>query len=74
MLASVAELTPTDRIVIIEDTVELQCRAANSIALRATPSVDMQQFLRATIRLRPDRIIVGEVRGGCGIDVLFPIW
>lgn len=64
LLASIAELTPSDRIVIIEDTVELQCKAANSIALRATFSVDMQQLLRATMRFRPDRIIVGEVRGG----------
>lgn len=69
-LAAIAEITPNDRIVLIEDTVELQCKAANAIALRATHTVNMQQLLRATMRLRPDRIIVGEVRGGEALDML----
>lgn len=54
---------PDDRIVIIEDTQELQCAAKNAVLLRTSEHVDMQRLLRATLRLRPDRILVGEVRG-----------
>ena len=55
---------------IIEDTSELQCAAPNAVVLRATDTVDMQRLLRATMRLRPDRIIVGEVRGGEALALL----
>ena len=70
VLAAVAEATPNDRLVILEDTVELQCNAENVVALRATDTVDMQRLLKATMRLRPDRIIVGEVRGGEALSML----
>lgn len=53
-----------DRIVIIEDTLELQCAAPDTVFLRAKEGVaTMNDLLRATMRLRPDRIVVGEVRG-----------
>jgi len=52
-----------DRLVILEDTVELQCTAPNTVALRTTETIDLTRLLRATLRLRPDRIVVGEVRG-----------
>jgi type IV secretion system protein VirB11 len=55
--------TPDDRIVIIEDTAELMCAAANHQVLRATAAVSMLKLLKVTMRLRPDRIVVGEVRG-----------
>jgi type IV secretion system protein VirB11 len=55
--------SPRHRLVIIEDTAEIQCTAENAVLLRATDTVDMQRLLKATMRLRPDRIIVGEVRG-----------
>jgi type IV secretion system protein VirB11 len=70
VLATVAETTPEDRLVILEDTIELQCQADNAVALRATDTVDMQRLLRATMRLRPDRIIVGEVRGGEALQMV----
>ena len=70
VLAATVEAAPNDRLVILEDTVELQCRARNVVALRATDTVDMQRLLRATMRLRPDRIIVGEVRGGEALSML----
>jgi type IV secretion system protein TrbB len=70
VLAAVAEATPNDRLVILEDTVELQCNAENVVALRATDTVDMQRLLKATMRLRPDRIIVGEVRGGEALSMI----
>lgn len=64
ILLAITETCPEHRVIVIEDTIELQCRAKNSVALRTSPTVTMQDLLRATMRLRPDRIIVGEVRGG----------
>lgn len=52
-----------ERLLIIEDTAELQCSAPNYVQLRATDQVDMLRLLKATMRLRPNRILVGEVRG-----------
>ncbi len=60
-----------DRVVILEDTRELQCDAPDKIALRTQAgSVSMADLVRSTLRLRPDRIIVGEVRGGEALDLL----
>lgn len=61
---------PDDRIVIIEDTGELQCSAKNVVQLRAVDHVDMTRLLKATLRLRPDRILVGEVRDGAALALL----
>ncbi|EEY8508621.1 P-type conjugative transfer ATPase TrbB [Escherichia coli] len=63
IIAYMAEVFDEDRLVIIEDTGELQCTAPNVVTLRAVEHVDMTRLLRATMRLRPDRIVVGEVRG-----------
>jgi P-type conjugative transfer ATPase TrbB len=70
LLAYMVEASPDDRLVIVEDTAELQCAAPNAVVMRATDTVSMQQQLRATMRLRPDRIIVGETRGGEALDLL----
>jgi P-type conjugative transfer ATPase TrbB len=64
ILLAITQSCPDHRVIVIEDTIELQCRAKNSVALRTSPTVTMQDLLRATMRLRPDRIVVGEVRGG----------
>lgn len=61
---AIAQLCPLDRVVAIEDTKELQIPVENKVLLRTSENVSMQRLLRATMRLRPDRIIVGEVRGG----------
>lgn len=61
--AAIAKLCPTDRVIAIEDTRELQIPVDNHVLLRSSEHVGMQRLLRATMRLRPDRIIVGEVRG-----------
>ncbi len=61
---------PNDRIVIIEDTNEIQCAALNSVILRSNATTPMSQLLRATLRLRPDRILVGEVRGSEALSLL----
>ena len=63
ILDAIAELTPTDRVISIEDTTELQCRVRNYLDLRAVGEVTMLQCLRASMRLKPTRIVVGEVRG-----------
>jgi len=60
-----------DRVVILEDTRELQCDAPDKISLRTqSGSVTMADLVRSTLRLRPDRIIVGEVRGAEALDLL----
>ncbi|MBC5826836.1 MAG: P-type conjugative transfer ATPase TrbB [Candidatus Eremiobacteraeota bacterium] len=59
-----------ERIVVLEDTVELQCVAPNRVELRTSDFVDMTQLLRTTMRLRPDRIVVGEVRGAEALALL----
>lgn len=69
LLAEIAKLE--ERIIIIEDTRELQCAAPDCVALRTKPGVvTMGHLVRSTLRLRPDRIIVGEVRGGEALDML----
>lgn len=64
------ENCPEDRLVIIEDTAEIQCSAENSLILRTSIEKNMQDLLKATMRLRPDRILVGEVRGGEALALL----
>ncbi len=62
LIEAIDRLTREDRLVIIEDTRELQAKSPNRIELRSTDFVTMQDLLKATLRLRPDRILVGEVR------------
>jgi type IV secretion system protein VirB11 len=63
ILHAFAMLAPVDRVISIEDTTELQCPVSNYVDLRAVGSVTMLDCLRACMRLKPDRIVVGEVRG-----------
>ncbi len=60
-----------DRIVLIEDTRELQCEAPNLVALRTKDGVaSLSDLVRSSLRLRPDRIPIGEVRGAEALDLL----
>jgi P-type conjugative transfer ATPase TrbB len=70
ILAEIAVQCPEDRLVAIEDTMELQVTMPNSVLLRTSESANMQRLLRATMRMRPDRIVVGEVRGGEALTLL----
>lgn len=70
VLAEIAAQCGNDRLVAIEDTMELQITAPNSVLLRTSELANMQRLLRATMRLRPDRIVVGEVRGGEALTLL----
>jgi type IV secretion system protein VirB11 len=60
-----------ERVLILEDTRELRCAAEDVVALRTKPGVaSLADLVRSTLRLRPDRIIVGEVRGAEALDML----
>src|SRR5712671_4145785 len=60
-----------DRVVLIEDTRELQCKAPNLVALRTKDGVaSLSDLVRSSLRLRPDRIPIGEVRGAEALDLL----
>jgi type IV secretion system protein TrbB len=69
LLAEVAKTA--DRVVLIEDTRELQCKAQNLVALRTKDGVaSLSDLVRSSLRLRPDRIPIGEVRGAEALDLL----
>ncbi|WP_218942977.1 P-type conjugative transfer ATPase TrbB [Sphingomonas sp. R-74633] len=70
--ALLAEISQTsDRIVLIEDTRELQCTAPNLVAMRTKEGVaTLSDLVRSSLRLRPDRIPIGEVRGAEALDLL----
>ena len=69
LLAEVAKTS--DRVVLIEDTRELQCQAPNLVALRTRDGVvSLSDLVRSSLRLRPDRIPIGEVRGAEALDLL----
>lgn len=70
LLKEITDLCPKERIVILEDTVELQCAAKDHVALRSTPEIPLAQLVRHTLRAYPDRIVVGEVRGPEALDLL----
>ena len=70
--ALLAEMATLDeRVILLEDTRELQCAAPDCVSLRTRPgAVSLADLVRSTLRLRPDRIIVGEVRGAEALDML----
>ena len=61
---------PNERVFIIEDTGEIQCSAVNCVQYHTTLEVSMTDLLKTTLRMLPDRIIVGEVRGAEALDLL----
>ena len=61
---------PSERVFIIEDTGEIQCAAENFVQYHTSFDVPMTALLKATLRMRPDRILVGEVRGAEALDLL----
>lgn len=70
VINEIVKSTPEDRLVILEDTAEIQCAAENAVLLHTSDSVDMARLLKSTMRLRPDRIVVGEVRDGAALTLL----
>lgn len=70
-------IDPVERLVVIEDTAELQLRQPHLVRLEARPAnvegrgaVTIRELVRNALRMRPDRIIVGEVRGGEALDMV----
>jgi P-type conjugative transfer ATPase TrbB len=61
---------PIERVCIIEDTGEIQCTAENYVQYHTTLEVPMTALLKVILRMRPDRILVGEVRGAEALDLL----
>ncbi|PWT96953.1 MAG: CpaF family protein [Terriglobia bacterium] len=77
LMTALAGLIPDhERVVVIEDTAEIQISAGNLVRLEArreqatAAAVTIRDLLRMTLRLRPDRILLGEVRGGEAFDLL----
>ncbi len=70
LIRRLSELCPDDRLLILEDTMELQSLSQNSQFYRTSDFVDMTRLLRMTMRLRPDRILIGEVRDGAALALL----
>lgn len=69
--ALLAEIESSDRIVLIEDTRELRCAAPNLVSMRTKDGVaSLADLVRSSLRLRPDRIPIGEVRGPEALDLL----
>jgi P-type conjugative transfer ATPase TrbB len=60
----------SQRVLTIEETRELRCTVPNAVALRTTDTIDMTRLVRTALRLRPDRIVVGEVRGAEALAML----
>ena len=72
LIEAIVRIHGNDRILIIEDTNEIQCKAKNAVIMRTHEKVGvgMRELLRVSLRSRPDRILVGEVRGGEALDLL----
>lgn len=70
VIREMAECCPAERVVILEDTVELQCAAVDHLALRTGPGLPLQELVKSTLRASPDRIVVGEVRDASALDLL----
>ena len=70
LLREITDQFPQERLVLLEDTVELQCAADDHLTLRTGPEVSLAGLVRSTLRTSPNRIIVGEVRGPEALDLL----
>jgi type IV secretion system protein VirB11 len=70
LLRELLEIAPKDRLIIMEDTQELQRATNNKQNFVTTDTVSMRKLLKMAMRFRPDRIIIGEVRGGEALDLL----
>jgi P-type conjugative transfer ATPase TrbB len=70
LIEAVVALNPNERLVLLEDVPELQCSGHNQLSLFTSPQVSMRDLLYTAVRSRPDRIVVGEVRGAEALDLL----
>ncbi|MCK0535526.1 MULTISPECIES: P-type conjugative transfer ATPase TrbB [unclassified Anaerobiospirillum] len=70
LLNEMSTMYPDERMITIEDTPELKIRSANSVSLFTSEGTDMSRLVRSSLRLRPDRIVVGEIRGAEALDLI----
>jgi len=68
--ALLAEFDPAHRTVILEDLAELRCQHPHTVYLHTSEAADLLRLLRTTMRLRPDRIVIGELRGAEALTLL----
>jgi type IV secretion system protein VirB11 len=72
VIDAIDRLTPHDRVVVLEDTAELQCNSRNTVSLQTSElaDIDMRKLARMTMRLAPKRIVIGEVRDFAALEML----
>lgn len=70
IIDGISRYCPTDRLIIIEDTAELQSASENTVFMRSSDGVPIQRLVKVSMRYRPTRILVGEVRDGSALDLL----
>lgn len=70
LIKELLEISPQDRLVVMEDTFELQCATTNKQRFVSSDDVTLRTLLKTALRFRPDRIIVGEVRGAEALDLI----
>jgi type IV secretion system protein TrbB len=70
LIDEMVKQNPNERLIILEDTQELQCRGLNKEFFLTCKGMNMQDLLRQTMRASPERILVGEVRGAEALDLL----
>jgi type IV secretion system protein VirB11 len=70
IIDGISRYCPTDRLIIIEDTAELQSASENTVFMRSSDGVPIQRLVKVSMRYRPTRILIGEVRDGSALDLL----
>jgi type IV secretion system protein VirB11 len=70
LIHAMSELCPRHRVLILEDTMELQCESVNKVFMRTSDFLAMGGLVKTTLRFRPDRILIGEVRDHAALDLL----
>lgn len=70
LLNRVLEINPNERIISIEDTKELNISATNYLSLLANKDNSISDLLKSSLRLRPDRLVIGEIRGSEALDLI----
>lgn len=78
--AAASQFHVSERLVVVEDTAELRFNNSHVVRLQTRPAnsenvgeISLQQLVRTSLRLRPDRLIVGEVRGAETVDMLLAL-
>lgn len=70
LIAEAVKIDAEQRWLILEDLPELQCNATNCVAMLSSATISLRDLLHTAMRMRPDRILVGEVRGAEALELL----